>query len=64
MPRPIAEKADVQAQGHGKRGLRAALQAEGLRGGGEVVFADEMRLGMLRQVRRVWGKQGKSRDGV
>jgi hypothetical protein len=36
-----------------KGGLLAALQAEGLRRGEEVVFADEMRLGMLRQVRRV-----------
>jgi hypothetical protein len=24
-----------------------------------VVFADEMRLGMLRQVRRVWGRRGE-----
>ncbi len=47
-----------------KEGLWAALQAEGVRGGGEVVLADEMRLGMLRQVRQVWGKQGKSKDGV
>ncbi len=52
------------AGGVGKRGLWAALQAEGVRGGGEVVFADEMRLGLLGQVRRVWGRQGKSRDGI
>ena len=35
------------AGGMEKRGLLAALQAEGLRGGEEVVFADEMRLGLL-----------------
>jgi len=43
----------------GKGGLLAALQAEGLRRGEEVVFADEMRLGLLRQVRRVWGRRGE-----
>jgi hypothetical protein len=44
----------------GKGGLLAAL-----RRGEEVVFADEMRLGMLRQVRRVWGRRGeKLRRGV
>ena len=37
----------------------AAMQAEGLRRVEEVVFADEMRLGMLRQVRRVWGRRGE-----
>jgi hypothetical protein len=42
-----------------KRGLLAALQAEGLRRGEKVVFADEMRLGLLRQVRQVWGKGGE-----
>jgi hypothetical protein len=41
------------AGGVEKRGLWAAMQAEGLRRGEGVVFADEMRLGMLRQVRRV-----------
>jgi len=40
-----------------KRGLLAALQTEGLRRGEEVVFADEVRLGLLRQVRRVWGRR-------
>jgi len=30
-----------------------------LRRGEEVEFADEMRLGMLRQVRRVWGRRGE-----
>jgi hypothetical protein len=37
-----------------KRGLLAAL-----RRGEEVVFADEMRLGLLGQVRRVWGRRGE-----
>ena len=35
------------------------MQAEGLRRGEEVVFADEMRLGLFRQVRRVWGRRGE-----
>jgi len=35
------------------------MQAEGLRRVEEVVFADEMRLGLLRQVRRVWGRRGE-----
>jgi ATPase subunit of ABC transporter with duplicated ATPase domains len=47
------------AGGVGKGGLLAALQAEGLRRGEEVVFADEMRLGLLGQVRRVWGRRGE-----
>jgi hypothetical protein len=42
------------AGGVEKGGLWAAL-----RRGEEVVFADEMRLGMLRQVRRVWGRRGE-----
>jgi len=37
-----------------KGGLLAAL-----RRGEEVVFADEMRLGLLGQVRRVWGRRGE-----
>jgi hypothetical protein len=46
-----------------KRGSLGALQAEGLKRGEEVVFADEMRLGMLRQVRRVWGRRGEKQRG-
>jgi len=46
-----------------EKGLWAALQAEGLRRGEEVVFADEMRLGLLRQVRRVWGRRGEKQRG-
>jgi hypothetical protein len=42
-----------------KRGLLAALQAEGLRRGEKVLFADEMPLGLLRQVRRVWRRRGE-----
>jgi len=47
------------AGGVEKEGLLAALQGEGLRRGEEVVFADEMRLGLLGQVRRVWGRRGE-----
>ncbi len=39
------------------------MQAEGLRRGEEVVFADEMRLGLPRQVRRVWGRRGEKQRG-
>jgi hypothetical protein len=42
----------------GKGGLLAAL-----RRGEEVVFADEMRLGLLGQVRRVWGRGGEKLRG-
>ena len=35
------------------------MQAEGIRRGEAVVFANEMRLGLLRQVRRVWGRRGE-----
>jgi hypothetical protein len=38
----------------GKGGLLAAP-----RRGEEVAFADEMRLGLLGQVRRVWGRRGE-----
>jgi hypothetical protein len=54
VPRPMAGKADGRAQAGWKGGLLAAL-----RRGEEVVFADEMRLEMLRQVRRVWGRRGE-----
>ena len=59
VPRPMAEKAAQRAQEAWKRGLLAALQAEGLRRGEEGVFADEMRLGLLGQVRRVWRRRGE-----
>ena len=42
-----------------KGGLLAALRAEGIRRGEAVVFANEMRLGLLRQVRRMWGRRGE-----
>ena len=35
------------------------MQAEGLRRGEEGVFAEEMRLGLLPQARRVWGRRGE-----
>jgi hypothetical protein len=46
-----------------EKGLWAAWQAERLRRGEAVVFADEMRLGMLRQVRRGWGRRGEKQRG-
>ncbi len=50
----MAEKADHQGREAWKKGgVLAALQAEGLRRGEEGVFADEMRLGLLRQERQV-----------
>ncbi len=60
VPRPMAEESGCAgAEAWKKGGLLAALQAEGLRRGEEVVFADEMRLGLLGQVRRVWGRRGE-----
>jgi hypothetical protein len=47
------------AGGMEKGGLLAALQAKGLRRGEEGVFADEMRLGLLRQEKQVEGKRGE-----
>jgi len=47
------ESGSPGAGGMEKRGLLAALQAEGLRRGEEGVFADEMWLGLLRQERQV-----------
>ena len=58
-PADGGESGCAGAGGVEKRGLWAAFLAEGLRRGEEVVFADKMRLGMLRQVRRVWGSRGE-----
>jgi hypothetical protein len=55
----MAEKTAPRAREAWKKGSLGALQAEGLKRGGEVGLADEMRLGMLRQVRRVWGRRGE-----
>jgi hypothetical protein len=60
VPGPMAEKTAPQAQEAWKKGSLGALQAEGLRRGEEVVFADKMGLGLLRQVRRVRGRRGRS----
>ena len=43
----------------GKKGLLEALCQEGLRRVEEVIFVDEMRVGLLGQSRRVWGKRGE-----
>ena len=53
------ENGSSGAGGVEKGGLLAALQAEGLRRGEEWVFAEEMRLGLLGQVRRVWKRRGE-----
>jgi len=43
----------------GKRGAIGSLAGGGAKAREEVVFADEMRLGLLGQVRRVWGRRGE-----
>jgi hypothetical protein len=53
------ENGSLGAGGMEKRRLWAALQVEGLKRGGEGVFADQMRLGLLGQVRRVWRRRGE-----
>jgi hypothetical protein len=39
-----------------------AEQTEGLKRGEEALFAEEMRLGLLGQMRRVWGRRGKKAE--
>lgn len=41
-----------------KRGCAAALQAAGVTSGGHVAWADEMRVGLISVVRRVWAPVG------
>jgi hypothetical protein len=41
-----------------KRGFREALTAQGVRAGQRVVFVDEMRVGLIGQVRRRWTARG------
>jgi methyl-accepting chemotaxis protein len=41
-----------------KRGFREALTAQGVRAGQRVVFVDEMRVGLIGQVRRRWTVRG------
>jgi len=40
------------------RGFSAALTAQGVRLGQQVVFVDEMRVGLIGQVRRRWTARG------
>jgi hypothetical protein len=42
----------------GKRGCALALKEAGLRSGEHLAWADEMRLGLVRVVRRVWAPVG------
>ena len=50
---------------HGKGGFVEALRAQGVKDGRKVVFADEMRIGMIGQVRRKWFLRGyKPRERV
>ena len=42
-----------------RAGFRSSLHRSGIRRGEAVVFADEMRLGLLGQVRRVCGRRGE-----
>jgi hypothetical protein len=43
---------------HGKGGFMEALRAQGVKDGRKVVFADEMRIGLIGQVRRKWFLRG------
>jgi hypothetical protein len=43
---------------HGKGGFVEALRAQGVKDGRKVVFADEMRIEMIGQVRRKWFLRG------
>ena len=54
----MAQKADVEQQAAWKKAFGEALRAEGLKLRDVVVFADEMRIGLMGQVRRRWGVRG------
>ena len=41
-----------------KRGLASALREYGITAEKKVVWADEMRIGLQRQVRKVWAPRG------
>ena len=59
VPRPLAEQADPAAQAAWKKGgLAAALVDAGVKRGEPWAHADEMRLGLHGQVRRVWAPRG------
>jgi len=52
VKRKVAQKADEKAQEAWKRGFLEALRAQRVKDGRKVVFADEMRIGMIGQVQR------------
>jgi DDE superfamily endonuclease len=54
----MATNTSLEAQEEWKRGLGAALIQAGVKLGQGVWWSDEMRLGLLGQVRRVWGIRG------
>jgi len=59
VPRPKAVKACAEAQKEWKkRGLASALREYGITAEKKVVWADEMRIGLQRQVRKVWAPRG------
>ncbi len=59
VPRPHALKADAQAaQGWKKGGLTVELHKQQVSASAVIVWADEMRDGLIGQVRRVWAGRG------
>lgn len=56
--RPMAEQAETEVQDRGKKGCGAALAVKGAQSGQEVVWADELRVGLLGQVRWRWAPGG------
>jgi hypothetical protein len=59
VPRPRNPQASPAAQAAWKKkGLRQALEKAGVRGVAGLGWADEMRVGLIGQVRRVWAPRG------
>jgi len=59
VPRPIATQASVEAQEEWKRGgLAAELRQVGAVCVSGIAWGDEMRVGLIGQVRRVWAPRG------